>query len=387
MAAQSAVGRGGVAAPGKRIYADDDRPPGRPLPHDPRKIIVLRPGRLGDLLLVMPAIRALKRSFPAAEVVLVAHDWASDLAARFPNLDRFLPFPGFPGMPGPCDRGRTAAFLRRCQDEGFDIVLQAQGWDPPATIFATLLGGHFVAGYCRDDDIASELDLCLPRLRGEHEIYRLLRLAGAVGATAHGTRLEFPITEADRAEVALHAELAAALATDRQLVGIHPGAGAPAKRWSPRRFAALADALAMDHGCAILLLGSPGDRQAMRHVHDAMRSRPVIQCEPLSLGGFAALVGRLDLYVGNDTGTSHLAVAVDTPSVAIFGPADAARWVPLDAGRHKAVSNRVACSPCDYAVCPIDHRCLASVSVTQVLSVAVPLLTGEGSRDDASVGC
>jgi len=343
-------------------------------PRNPRKILVSRPGRLGDLLLAVPALRALKSSFPAAEIALITQPRLRRLASRYAYVDRFLAFPGFPGMPSLIGRRQTVAFLRRCQDEGYDLVLQCQGREPAAAIFASLLGGRFIAGYCRSPEVAAYLDRCLDWQDDEPDIRRLLRLVAAVGATARDERLEFPLWREDVAELDRHDELRAALAADRRLVGLHPGAGAPAKHWSPRSFAALADALAIAHGCTIILLGGSADHAAVCDVKAAARTPRIVVAKPLSLGGLAALLARLDLYIGNDSGPSHLAVAMDTPSIAIFGPANPARWAPLDPVRHKAISAGVECSPCDYAVCPLDHRCMTRVTVEAVVGLAGELL-------------
>ena len=93
-----------------------------------------------------------------------------------------------------------------------------------------------------------------------------------------------------------------------------------------------------------------------------------------SLGGLAALIARLDLFISNDTGPAHLAEAVGTPSVTLFGPADPRRWAPLNAARHPIIRVPVACSPCSYWECPIDHRCLRRITPDMALSVAEHLI-------------
>ena len=94
-----------------------------------------------------------------------------------------------------------------------------------------------------------------------------------------------------------------------------------------------------------------------------------------SLGGLAALIGELDLFISNDTGPAHLADAVGTPSVTIFGPVDHRRWAPLDQRRHRVVRQPVDCSPCTHWECPIDHRCLRRVSPEMVVEAGERLLS------------
>ena len=93
------------------------------------------------------------------------------------------------------------------------------------------------------------------------------------------------------------------------------------------------------------------------------------------MGGLAALISKLDLIISNDTGPSHIANAVDTPSLTIFGPADPQRWAALDKARHPIVRKPVECSPCGYWECPIDHRCLEWLKPEAVIGAAEKLLT------------
>jgi ADP-heptose:LPS heptosyltransferase len=93
-----------------------------------------------------------------------------------------------------------------------------------------------------------------------------------------------------------------------------------------------------------------------------------------SLGGLAAIISELDLFISNDTGPAHIANAVDTPSITIFGPVDPKRWAALDQQRHPYVRRPVACSPCGYWECPIDHRCLRWLTPDMVKASAAQLL-------------
>jgi ADP-heptose:LPS heptosyltransferase len=108
-----------------------------------------------------------------------------------------------------------------------------------------------------------------------------------------------------------------------------------------------------------------------------MRSEPLVLAGKTSLGGLAAVISDLDLYVSNDTGPAHLAEAVGAPSITIFGPEDPRRWASLDQRRHPAVRREVPCSPCPHAVCPIDHRCMRRLTPEMVLSVADRLMRRE----------
>jgi ADP-heptose:LPS heptosyltransferase len=105
-----------------------------------------------------------------------------------------------------------------------------------------------------------------------------------------------------------------------------------------------------------------------------MVTQPLNLTGATSLGGLAALISELDLFISNDTGPAHIADAVGTASVTIFGPADYRRWAPLDQERHRVVWHPVKCSPCGYWECPIDHRCLRWIHPNEVIDAGTRFL-------------
>jgi len=344
-----------------------------PLTPAPRRIAVLRALQLGDLLVAVPALRALRRAYPAAEITLIGLPWAADFAARFAAyLDRFVPFPGAPGFAeADYDPARTAAFLAEQRASGYDLAVQMHGSGETSNPFVAALGARVTAGYYRGVPPAG-LTLAAPYPNGVHEVHRWLRLVALLGARARSTALEFPLRPEDRAEAA---RLLRRLPPGGgPLVGLHPGSRQPARRWPPEHFAALGDLLAARHGARIVLTGGPGEAETVAAVAARMRHRALALAGKTSLGGLAALLAKLDLFVSNDTGPAHLAAAVDAPSVTIFGPADPALWAPLDRERHLITRRRVACSPCGFWECPIDHRCLRGIAPEEVAALAARLL-------------
>ncbi|HEX5439405.1 MAG TPA: glycosyltransferase family 9 protein, partial [Ktedonobacterales bacterium] len=149
---------------------------------------------------------------------------------------------------------------------------------------------------------------------------------------------------------------------------------ASARRWMPERFAEVADTLIERFDARIVLVGSASDRGHACAVRAAMRHAPLDLTGKTSLGGLAALFERMRLFIGNDSGPAHLAEAVGTPSVTVFGPGDPRCWAPLDQRSHRVVVEPVGCNPCAYADCPIDHRCLRRITPVQVLAHAHELL-------------
>jgi ADP-heptose:LPS heptosyltransferase len=188
-------------------------------------------------------------------------------------------------------------------------------------------------------------------------------------------QLEFPLCANDYAEA--DALLRPFQQEGKPMIGLHPGARPPARRWPATYFATVADMLARQFDALILLTGGSGEEQTVQAVRNAMHTPAVSLAGKTSLGGLAALISRFDLFISNDTGPSHIACAVDCPSVTLFGPADVRRWAPLNRQRHPIVRHPVACSPCGYWECPIDHRCLRWLTPDVVLMAATEMLQKE----------
>jgi ADP-heptose:LPS heptosyltransferase len=159
-------------------------------------------------------------------------------------------------------------------------------------------------------------------------------------------------------------------------VCVHPGARFRSRRWPAGRFAATADAMAA-LGMQIVLTGTAAEAALTRAVRDAMRAPVVDLTGRLTLGTLAALVDHAALVVCNDTGMSHVAAAVRTPSVVIASGSDVARWAPGDPVRHRVLWHDRPCRPCSHEVCPTLHECATGVSVAHVVATAEQLLHAE----------
>jgi ADP-heptose:LPS heptosyltransferase len=206
-------------------------------------------------------------------------------------------------------------------------------------------------------------------------LVRNLRLVGLLGCPTGDRRLEFPLSTKDRAEAA---DLLRPVRRERgPLVGLHTGARAPSRRWPPEYFAAVACYLAQRWAAQVVLTGGRDDAEQARAVARHLSTPLLDLVGQTSLGGLGAVIDACDLFISNDTGPAHVAVAVDTPSVTIFGPVDPVRWAPLDRARHPIARHPVACSPCGHAICPIDHRCLRGLRPATVIALADSLLQRE----------
>lgn len=339
----------------------------------PQRILVIRALQLGDLLCAVPALRALRIAFPAAQITLAGLPWAREFVARYSRyLDEFIEFPGFPGLPErDCDPRRVPQFLSEVQGQRFDLALQLHGSGRLLNPLTMLLGARQCAGYCPADGDCPDPERFFVWHEAEHEVLRYVRLMRELGIAACDTALEFPLSRQDR-------EAARALLAEFDLRGapyvcLHAGSQLPSRRWPPERFAAVGDRLAAV-GYRILLTGTAAERALTAQVGAAMRHTAVDLAGGTSLGALGALIESAALLIANDTGVSHIAAALRTPSVIVCCGSDYRRWAPLDRARHRVLHHAVACRPCRYRVCPIGHPCATGVPVTQVAGAARELL-------------
>ena len=342
-------------------------------PSEVRRIAVVRPGQLGDLLLALPGLRALRRGFPAAEITLIGQPWAQGFANRFPWIDRLLILRTRPGDADPEAREALAAFVEEARAYRYDLVIQLQGNGQAYAGLALDMKGRATVGFCADREREADFHLLLSMSPNEPEILRVMRLAQALGARAAGIRVDVPILPEDERELQRVQGLAQLLHL-RPAIAMHPGARPPARRWPLDSFWKLATLLHRRYGAVLLLVGGPEETSLGEDLGRRLAGPWMNLAGKLSLGGLAALLARVDLFVGNDSGPAQMASATAPRSLRIFGPANRHRWAPMDQTRHRIIYRQVECSPCDHFECPIDHRCLEWVTVEEVMAGAEALL-------------
>lgn len=337
----------------------------------PRKVALLRASRIGDFLCATPAIRALRAALPDAEMTMITLPLLRDLVERSPYLDRFVAFPGFPGIAEQFFDARCAtAFFAAMQAERFDLAIQLQGSGVYANPFTLLLGARVTAGFIRPDDTPGPLDAALPMPTGGSEVERVLALTSFLGAESRSETTEFPLWSADHAE-------AEALLRDAPppLLGLHAGSRDRARRWPPERFAAVGAALHARYDGAVVLLGDEETAPISAWIARRLRDDGV-PCRDLtgrtSLPTLGAVIARLALLVTTDSGPAHIAYALGAPSITIFGGANPDAYGP-PGGVHLLALHQVPCRPRDTRTCPTcahNYACLDGVSVAQVLTLA-----------------
>jgi len=302
-----------------------------------RRIGVFRALQLGDLLCAVPAFRSLRALFPSAEITLIGLPWARTFVDRFPHyLNRFLEFPGFPGFPERhLSLSDVPPFLERVQRKNFDLVLQMHGSGQLSNPLVALMGARKMAGFFSPGEFCPDPKRFLPYPFLETEVRRQLLFLKFLGAPAREEHLEFPLREADKKVLSNHETLR--LLSKSPYVCLHAGSRSPERRWAPECFAAVGDRLA-GLGYKVVLTGSSWESEINLRVQTKMTEEAIdTGLLDLPLGPLAALLKQSRMVVCNDTGVSHLAAALDVPSVVAFVNSDPDRWAPKNKKRHCAV--------------------------------------------------
>jgi ADP-heptose:LPS heptosyltransferase len=316
-------------------------------PNEVRRVVLVRASRIGDFVCATPAFRALRHAFPRASISLIALPLMRDLVERCPYIDRFLPFPGFPGIAEQFfDARHATSFFAEMQDQQFDLAVQIHGSGVYANPFTLLLGARRSAGFIRPGDPPGLLDLAVPFPQDGREAERVLAIVRGMGLPDCGAATELSLRESDRRQA--DALLASACPP---LIGLHPGTWEAGKRWPVDRFRALGSTLRERLGGTIVVLGGTGEVGGV--VLD-LGPNALDLVGRTSLPVAAAVISRLSLLVSNDSGPAHMAYALHRPSVTLFAQTDPERWGP-GPGPHAVVrAERMDDIPVDRVVAAVE---------------------------------
>lgn len=339
----------------------------------PARIGVFRALQLGDMLCLVPALRALRHACPEAEITLVSLPWAEDFARRLGRyVDRFEIFPGAEGFPERApDVAAWPGFLSAMRERRFDLLLQCHGSGELSNPMLAGWGARRLAGFHPAGRPAPDSASFVAWDEERNEVLRFLDLLERLGVPSRGTHMELPLNEADFTELKSAAPMLAPAGT---YVCIHPGARFSSRRWPMQRFAAVAELVA-GRGFQVVLTGSPDEAALCAQLANTTRAPVLNLAGRTSLGALAALVAGARLLVCNDTGLSHVAAALATPSVVISSGSNARRWSPLDRELHRVLWTQLECRPCMHRDCPVaGHPCASAVTVADVWGAAQPML-------------
>lgn len=327
------------------------------------KVLLVRLRSIGDTVLSTPALFALRRFLPNAEIDILVEDWVAPVLDNHPHASNvvILERGGF------VSRARLA---RQIRSAGYDVVYNLHG-GTTATFLTRATGARHRVGlktyqYAHLHNHQAPSPLLLWGQQKTHSVEQQLALLGWTGV---------PVSDRPRTHVAVTKDaastvgqrLAEAGLEDRQIALIHPTAAFATKQWATENFARVAEALA-ERGFASVAISAPHEREIVEALLDHASVR--IVSFDLSLPEVAALAARAQIFVGNDSGIAHIAAAVGTPSVVIFGSSNVAHWRPWNKATAEVVLEEMPCQPCHGYFCEKfpQPECILRVPVERVVA-------------------
>lgn len=334
-----------------------------------KKILVRAPNWLGDAVVSLPALRAVRARFPKAHLAALARSGVADLYRRETCCDQVIV----------CRKGRRWRVARELRAQGFDCaILLPNSFD--AALVAWLARIPRRIGYARDRRGWLLTDAVAPPLGGEtppHERFYYMELLWRAGMLEELPAMEtIELSHVEQAREA-GAALFRQMGLEGPVIGLSPGAqNSRAKQWMPEGFTEAAVRLAGELEAAVALFGSEAERELAQGIAEAVRRAgyPVLNLAgETSLERFIELAAACRVFLTNDSGAMHVAAATGVPTVAIFGPTIVEATGPVSA-RARVVREPVECSPCMLRDCPIDHRCMRRITAERVAQAARELL-------------
>jgi heptosyltransferase III len=331
-----------------------------------RSVLVIRLRSIGDTVLTTPSLYALRRFLPNIRLDILLEDWVAPVLEGFECVDNIITL----------RRGSTTAragVARRIRATGYDVAYNLHG-GTTATLLTRASGARHRVGYSSyqygrlHNHLAPSSSLLWGRDK-THSVEQQLALLGWTGV---------PVTDRPPTRLAVTDPAAASVSARLRAVGldvpavplavIHPVAAFKTKQWATERFARVAESLAA-RGLAIVAITAPAEEEVANRLKQHTTA-PVVTFADLSLPEVTALLSRTRLFVGNDSGIAHMAAAVGTPSVVIFGSSNTAHWRPWANAPAEVVVEEMECQPCHGYFCEkFDQpECIERVPVERVVS-------------------
>lgn len=328
-----------------------------------QRILLTRLRFIGDIVLTTPMIRSLRKTFPNAYIAYLGEKEGVSLLQHNPYLNEIIPFDVTKKNPF-----YQLKIFKTLREKKFDLVIDLFG-NPRSALLSYITGAPVRVG----GDFSTRRKLYTVRVKDDGirktAIEFHFQFLRALGVSPDGTKTEIFLTEDEKreAKIFLHWN---DIDLSKPVVGLHPGATWPAKFWVKERFTHLADLIAGKLNAKVLITQGPKEENLVSEISQRCVSNIVV-LPVLPLRQLAAVLYHLNIYVANDSGPMHIAAAVGTKTIGIFGPGEEDIWFPYSrAEGHLALRKDVPCHPCHLDVCnrPGDlyMECMKLLSVEEV---------------------
>ena len=333
-------------------------------PGEIQKILVRATNWIGDAVLITPSLVALKKTFPHAQITVLANPWVLPLLENHPAADTTMIIDKGKGLLR--TMGAVKRIISAVRNEGFDLAVLFQNAFE-AAFLASMGGVRYRIGYNTDGRgfLLTHTVIRDEHILGVHQVDYYLGLIEAMGWQVEGREPSLFLNAGDIETTSLMLS-SHGLEDHHVIVGLNPGATyGSAKRWPEERFAAIGDWAVERWNARVILFGSSSERDIGLRVSRRMQHAPINLCGLTTLGEVMALIKRCNFFVTNDSGLMHIAAAFHVPLVALFGPTNHITTGPVSETA-TIVRHAFDCSPCLKETCPLDHRCMLSIEPDEV---------------------
>lgn len=334
--------------------------------NSPERILFIQLSALGDTILAIPTIRAIRQSYPQAELSFLGSSTNLTYLEKCPYIDQRILF-----------SNPLHELVRKLRQEQYDLVIDLEHWPRFSVLLSFVTGAARRIGFSSDHQYRHHLftDI-LPHVPGKHEVLTFLSIAKKLRCDIENTDLEVWISDSDR-EWCEHLFVQEEIDKSAPIVVLHPEAGRrgePRRRWHQERYVALADMLADRYDAQILLTGASDEVAITEWIRDKTEVETISLAGQTDVNQLAALFAHADLVISGNCGPMHLAVATGTPVIAIHGPTNLKQWGPW-AENATSLEANVPCSPClnlgfEYACQALPDGtspCMRTIEVSDVL--------------------
>ena len=356
------------------VAAGPRHPTAECLPHGAR-VAVVRLGHIGDVLHSIPLLRSLKRQRPDISVDMIVGPWVGELVRRSCAADGVIEYAPHVlqyhrGRLQQClSIGGEISFLRQLRQKHYDVVLCTSLTELIHEVMREALHPSLWIGV-RPAGASMESSPEISEVAFDSGMYEAVWVSSflaRMGLSVEEARLEYPVTpEGDAVAEKWMRDLALEKGSFAMLA---VGAGWPGKCWPPERFAEMADWLYSFRGLKVVLTGSAEEKDLSAAVLRHAKTSPLDLVGKMTLEGLASLLKQALLLVCNDCGALHIAAAVGTPTVSLFGPTEPSKWAPVG-GQHVALRADYSCTGCWYwhprARCLHDGECMKRIALADV---------------------
>ncbi len=328
------------------------------------KILLIRLSSLGDIVLTTPAIRAVRAHFPDAYIAMLVAKQSAAILRENPHLDEIITFNR---LAKDKDTGEMLRIIHRLRERKFTRAIDFQ------RKFRT----EMLMSFSGAAERIGKGRFCTVRVReqgNKHATAHYFDLLHAAGIPAEDQTLELFLSASERFAAVQRFD-AVGVKNGELKVGLFPGAGWELREWMPERFAAIGDRLVQHFNANVLIFGGQKEAALVQRVANLMNAEAIPFAGNLEVRQLAACLEKCDLFLTNDTGPMHIAAAVGTRTVSLFGPGNHIRFQPLGTS-HQTLRHAVPCSPCKQFTdkCK-DNICMKGIGVDEVWQAVSHALT------------